>query len=166
MTVWYAVHTHAREENKALFNLQRQGYGAYLPQYLKMRSHARRIEQVPAPLFPRYLFVLVDKARQNLSAIRSTFGVSHLVSIGAEPLPVPSHIISGIKARENDKGFVAFNDAAGFVRGDVVRIVDGPMSDQSVIFDCLVDSERVQVLLDLLGRQIRARLPRYAVAAP
>ena len=32
----------------------------YLPRYLKRRRHARRVDIVAAPLFPRYLFVAID----------------------------------------------------------------------------------------------------------
>ncbi len=61
MTFWYAVHTHSRSEQKALAHLARQGFSAYLPQFLKQRSHARCRDWVPAPLFPRYLFVAFDR---------------------------------------------------------------------------------------------------------
>ena len=60
MDFWYVVHTHPRGESLAFVNLQRQGLEAFLPQYLKRRRHARRTQWVPAPLFPRYLFVKMD----------------------------------------------------------------------------------------------------------
>ncbi len=60
MKRWYVVHTHTRGERLAMVNLRRQGLDTYLPQYLKRRRHARRTEWIPAPLFPRYLFVAMD----------------------------------------------------------------------------------------------------------
>ena len=63
---WYVVHTHPRAEAKALLNLDRQGFSCYLPRYLKRRRHARRLETVAAPLFPRYLFVALDLASSTL----------------------------------------------------------------------------------------------------
>jgi transcriptional antiterminator RfaH len=162
---WYAVHTHAREELKALANLRRQGYVAYLPRYLKLRRHARRIEKIAAPLFPRYLFALVDESRQSWSAIRNTFGVSQIVCNGNQPVPVSERIIDAIRGRENESGLVALNDTGGFSSGDALRIVDGPMCDQDAIFDCMTDENRVTVMLNLLGRSIRATLPLDAVAA-
>jgi transcriptional antiterminator RfaH len=79
---WYVVHTHPRAEAKALLNLDRQGFSCYLPRYLKRRRHARRLETVAAPLFPRYLFVALDLACQRWWSIRSTFGVADLVFNG------------------------------------------------------------------------------------
>ena len=64
---WYVVQTHPHAEQKASLNLARQGYGVYLPRYLKRRRHARRVETVAAPLFPRYMFVAVDRAVQQMA---------------------------------------------------------------------------------------------------
>ncbi len=74
----YVVQTQPHCENKAMIHLARQGFGAYLPRYLKRRRHARRIEIVPAPLFPRYLFVEIDIGAQRWRSIYSTVGVSVL----------------------------------------------------------------------------------------
>ena len=57
---WYVVQTQANAEHKAVAHLGRQGFTTYLPRYLKRRRHARRVDIVPRPLFPRYLFVSID----------------------------------------------------------------------------------------------------------
>jgi transcriptional antiterminator RfaH len=72
MKQWYVVNTKAREETKALFNLKRQGFNPYLPQYKKTRRHARRTDTVLAPLFPKYLFVKFDLDMENWSWFLST----------------------------------------------------------------------------------------------
>ncbi|MGD9769432.1 MAG: transcription termination/antitermination NusG family protein, partial [Pseudolabrys sp.] len=56
---WYAVQSQPNAENKAVAHLARQGFETYLPRYLKRRRHARRVETVAAPLFPRYLLVAI-----------------------------------------------------------------------------------------------------------
>ena len=60
MKAWYAVYTHARMEKWARSNLWERGFEAYLPVYHKERRHARKVDWVAAPLFPRYLFVRAD----------------------------------------------------------------------------------------------------------
>ena len=75
MTYWCAVQTHVRSEDKAAFHLRRQGYDVFLPKHLKRRKHARRVDWVPAPLFPRYLFVGIDPETTPWGVIRSTIGV-------------------------------------------------------------------------------------------
>ena len=162
---WYAVHTHVAAEAKAASHLERQGFSVYLPRYLRRRSHARRIERVPRPLFPRYLFVSLNLEAPGWRAVRSTIGVLRLVSEGDHPLPLPERVIASVRAREDAAGMIALGDAAGLKSGDRVRIVDGPMADCVGLFDSATDQERVVVLLDLLGRQVRARVAATAVTA-
>jgi transcriptional antiterminator RfaH len=165
MNQWVAVHTQPRAEDKAAFHLGRQGFAVFLPKYLKRRSHARRIDWVPAPLFPRYLFVALDPERSRWRAIRSTVGVSELVCNGDRPAVVPDEVIAEIRARQDEKGLVAVARAAPFAPGERVEVTAGPMRTVSGIFECMSDEERVIVLLDLLGRQVRVSLPLAAVDA-
>ena len=66
---WYLIHSHPHAEAKASQHLQRQGFEIYIPRYLKQRRHARRIEKIPAPLFPSYLFVAIDMSSQRWLSI-------------------------------------------------------------------------------------------------
>ena len=78
---WYVVHTRPHQERRAEANLLRQGYRAWLPQMERSRRHARRIETVRTPLFPGYLFVELDIAREAWCAINGTFGVRRARSV-------------------------------------------------------------------------------------
>jgi transcriptional antiterminator RfaH len=164
MTYWCAVHTHAQAESKAASHLRRQGFEVFLPRYRKTRRHARRVETVPAPLFPRYLFVALDPTETRWRPILSTVGVSNLVRFGTAPAAVPTEVIDGIRAREDEEGFVAVTCVADLRAGDRVRIVAGPMSDVDALFECARDNDRVTLLLELLGRRVRVRVPARAVA--
>src|ERR1700736_5521886 len=106
---WYVVQTQVNAEAKAARNLVRQGFEIYLPRYLKRRSHARKIEKVAAPLFPRYLFVQVDMETQRWRSIQSTFGVSRLVTNGSDPAPVEREVLRVLRAKEDQSGFIAMN---------------------------------------------------------
>lgn len=155
---WYVVQTQARAEAKAVFNLRRQGFDAYLPQYLKQRRHARRVDWVPAPLFPRYLFVRLDVDTAQWRPILSTIGVIDLIRHGLEPVAVPDAVVDEIRGRHNDGGFVVIKPADSFRKGERVNIVGGAFADQVGLFDCATDEERVVLLLDLLGRQVRVEV--------
>lgn len=161
---WYIVRTHARAENKAALNLERQGFPTYLPRYLKRRRHARRVEIVPAPLFPRYLFVAIDVASQRWRSIQSTFGVAQLVCNGDDPSAVSAAIVDELRKREDEKGYVQLT-RRGFARGEKIRVVEGVFSACLGLFEGMTDNERVTVLLDLLGRKVRVIMDRDAVAA-
>ena len=165
MTIWCAVQTHVRSEDKAAFHLRRQGYDIFLPKHLKRRKHARRIDWVSVPLFPRYLFVAIEPDTTPWWAIRSTVGVSSLICFGDVPAVVPAHIITEIKARQDEKGLVKIHAGCDFKRGDRVRIVDGPLNDHEGLFESPTDEERVTILLNLMGREVKVRVPLETVYA-
>ena len=160
---WYLVHTLPRAEHKALVHLGHQSFGAYLPRYLAQRYHARRRDWVEKPLFPGYLFVHLDLGRDRWRAVYSTVGVRTLVSAGDRPLAVPPEVIDEIRAREDSRGFVVLGAGCTLRNGDRVRVTEGPFVDIAGFFDSRSDDERVVVLLDLLGRQVKVNVPLRAV---
>ncbi len=162
---WYLVQTQVNGEAKAGQNLLRQGYDIYLPRYLKRRRHARKVDFTAKPLFPRYMFVAIDMATQRWRSIQSTFGVSHLVTNGADPAIVPEGVIHALKAREDEKGFVRIDNRPTFAPGDKVRVLAGAFMDSAGLFSGLADHDRVSILLDMLGRKVRVLLDADMVAA-
>ena len=165
MKRWYVVHTHAKSEAKALNHLLRQGFEAYLPMYLKQRRHARRVDQVSTPLFPRYLFVCLDLEATRWHPIKSTIGVIGLISHGIMPSALPTAIIEEIRRNESESGYLNLHTFQNFKKGDSVQIMMGALCDQVGMFECAEDNERINVLLNLLGREVRISLPAEAVAA-
>ena len=162
---WYVVQAQPNAESKAVVHLERQGFATYLPRYLKRRRHARRVDVVGAPLFPRYLFVEIDMATQRWRSIHSTVGVSQLVCAGDVPTSVPDYVIASLKDREDAHGFIQLARQPSFRRGDKVRVRDGLFSDCLGLYDGMPDRDRIVVLLDLLGRKVRVLLDAEAVTA-
>jgi transcriptional antiterminator RfaH len=162
---WYVVQTQSHAEGKAAAHLIRQGFEAYLPRYLKRRRHARRVETVAAPLFPRYLFISIDIAAQRWRSISSTMGVSRLVCNGDQAAAVAEGVISALKGREGADGLVRLDPPPRFMQGDQVRIVDGVFSACLGLFEGMADCDRVAVLLDLLGRKVRVVVDELSVVA-
>lgn len=162
---WYAVQTKPNQEDKAAFNLRRQGYGVYLPKYRRMRRHARKTERVARPLFSGYLFVAIDAGRQGWRAINSTLGVARLVSAADAPIGVPTAVIDGLRARECEDGCVRLEPQLHLKRGDTVRVDEGPFESFLGLYEGLTEGERALVLVDFLGRKVRALIDPEALAA-
>jgi transcriptional antiterminator RfaH len=162
---WYVVQTHPHAEAKAADHLARQGFAVYLPRYLKRRRHARRIETVAAPLFPRYVFVAIDTATQRWRAVQSTIGVARLVCRGDEPASVADGVVENLKGREGADSFIRLDPRPRFALGEKIRVLDGVFSTCLGIFEGMTDSERVAILLDLLGRKVRVVLDVECVTA-
>ncbi len=165
MRRWFVVHTKPHAEARAHQHLSWQDYEAYLPRYLKRRRHARRTSWVAAPLFPRYLFVRLDPAETGWRPIHSTHGVCDIVRIGDRPAPVPVGVVEDIIARHGIDHHTRLDEPPPFEKGEIVRIHSGALSDAVGSFEQLDDAERVVVLLDMLGREVRVRVPLDSVAA-
>lgn len=162
---WYVVQSHPNAERRAALHLERQGFLTYLPRYLKRRRHARRLEIVPAPLFPRYLFVGIDLEVQRWRSVFSTVGVSRLVCNGDRPTAVPDQVIEGLRVREDADGFVRLDERPRFRPGDKIRFLDGTFADCLGLYVGMRDHDRVAILLDLLGRKVRVTVDVGSVAA-
>lgn len=165
MKRWFVVHTRPNAETRALDNLRRQGFETFLPRHKRRRAHARRVDVVERPLFPRYLFVAFDLVGAPWRSILGTFGVSDLIRRGDVPTPVPEGVVEALRAGVDAAAFDELEPAARMRAGDAVRVLAGPFADLIGRFQALADTDRVVVLFDLLGREVRATLSTRAVAA-
>ena len=161
---WYAVYTQARMEKWARSNLWERGFEVYLPQYRKQRRHARKIDWVSAPLFPRYLFVAADGRAPGRRSINSAPGVAGLVSFGEWPATVSDAIIQAIRDREDEAGHVRLVDTNTLSPGEQVRLHSGAMAEHTGLFERRDDAGRVVILLNLLGREVRVKVPADSIA--
>lgn len=162
---WYVAKTRPAAEVKAQIQLERQGFKVYLPRYLRRVSHARRISWQPRPLFPSYLFVTMSPEQQRWRAINSTIGVSHLICDERGPVQVPPGIVEDLQQGEDERGLVLTGRKVPFEKGAEVQVMSGPFADHTGRFECATDDERVVILLDLLGRQVRTKVKLDAITA-
>jgi transcription elongation factor/antiterminator RfaH len=159
---WFLAHTLPKSEWRAELHLGAQGFRTYLPQIQKTIRHARQLKTVRAPLFPRYLFVILDLERDRWLSVRSTFGVSHLI-VGGEgrPVPVPVGIVESLIER-SEANLMRLD--SGLVKGQDVRILSGPFADFVGTLERLDAAGRVQVLLEMMGTAVPVTLHRSALA--
>jgi transcriptional antiterminator RfaH len=156
---WYVCYTCQHKEAKAEGELNKRGFETFLPCYRKQRKHARRVDTVSAPLFPRYVFVSFD-TNTPWRAINSAPGISRLICNGDDtPVPVPFGIVEALKSR----GVIKLD--APLHTGDKVRVVGGVFESFVGLFEGLDERERIAVLLDVLGRKVRVTLDANLVAA-
>jgi transcriptional antiterminator RfaH len=155
---WYVVHTKPRQESRALLNLESQGYECYLPQFTKQKLYAGAIELAQEPLFPRYLFIRLDSTQSGKSwgPIRSTLGVSRLVTFGTEPARVDSVLIDLLKQHSQNT-----DDAPTklYHSGERLLITEGAFAGLSAIFQMDDGESRAMVLIELLSKPTRLTLP-------
>jgi transcriptional antiterminator RfaH len=165
MKRWYVIHTLPKGEEKALQHLQQQGYEAFLPRFHKTRRHARKMEVVIAPLFPRYMFVRFDAENEPWLAINSTRGVAYLVRQKGCPMPVPMGVIEELMHRADVKEVVPLSSLELFEAGATLEILEGAFAGHTGTFEKMSDSERVQLLLNVLGREVKIAVSLHSVMA-
>ena len=154
---WYLVVTKPQSEFKAQENLSRQGYETYLPLVQTSRRRNGKIVNRTEALFPRYLFIYLDKETDNWAPIRSTIGVAGLVRFGGMPAVVPENMIANLKNNENEFGLQSF-EKKELKQGDKFEIVDGPFEGYKAIYQKMKSTERVSVLLDIVGKNTQVTL--------
>lgn len=159
---WYLVYTKSRQEALAQENLVRQGYAVYLPLVRLMRKRQGRQVATIEPLFPRYLFIHLNTQSDNWGPIRSTFGVASLVRFGSEPAKVPDAFVSHLKAEEGHEGLHEWAEPKVTV-GDRMRVTEGPLKGYEGILLAQSGQDRVMLLLDMLGKEVRTHLSPYKI---
>jgi transcriptional antiterminator RfaH len=160
---WFCVHTRPQREKQVVEQLSTLfGVEVYFPR-LRLQKTIRRVRrQVTEPLFPRYLFCRFELA-SNYRAVRYAHDVIDLVSFGPQPAVVSEQLISDLKSWVGEDSLVTA--VPMFSCGDRVQIVDGPMQGlQAVILEGRSDSERVAVLLSILGCEARLSIDRRQLA--
>ncbi len=154
---WYLVYSKPRQEIVARMQLERQGYQTYLPMLRTPRRRLGKRTIKIEPMFPRYLFIRLNKNTDNWAPIRSTVGVSNLVRFGMEPAPVPDDLIAVIRDRDDHSG-VQDVPLHEFRPGQMIRIEEGPFTGYEGIFVATTSRERVMVLLDIVGTSARTQI--------
>jgi len=159
---WFLVHTQPKSEHKAELHLGAQGFRTYLPVFEKTVRHARKLKTVRAPVFPRYLFVILDLERDRWLCVRSTIGVSRLITTqDGQPVPVPIGVVESLIER-SDENLTRLD--VGLTTGQRVRVLTGPFADFVGTLARLDGAGRVQLLLELMGTAVPVSLHRSALA--
>lgn len=154
---WYLVVTKPQSEFKAQENLLRQGYEVYLPLMQNTRRRNGKNVKRTEAFFPRYLFISLDKETDNWSPIRSTIGVAGMVRFGGMPAEVPSTLIDNLKNNEDEFG-LQLTQKKELKQGDKVEIINGPFEGYKAVYQKTKSTDRVSVLLDIVGKNTQVTL--------
>ena len=151
---WYVIHTKPRQEQRALLNLEQQGYECYLPILPTEKLRQGALSLIEEPLFPRYLFIRLDVSQsgQSWAPIRSTLGVSRLVTFGTDPAKVDADLISTLRTQNSS---ARQNPQRMFNVNDQVQIISGPFAGLEAVYQMQDGESRAMVLIQFLSKPIR-----------
>ena len=150
---WYLLYTKARHEDQVASRLSQAGYEVLNPKLEERRFYRGKPQNVVAPLFPRYVFVRLDYARDYRNAKYSR-GVVSIVGTPETPTVVDETIIETIRARLQEDGRTIL-PPPDLRPGDEVEIHGGPFAGLTGIFmKPMKGVERVSVLLKAIHARV------------
>ena len=153
---WIVARSKPNRELYARDNIERQGYECYVPRFAEAITGRVKV------LFPGYLFVFSHNGQWIF--LQSTYGILTVVRASLSPASVPLSEIEYLKDRETRTGLI-FLPQERFVKGNVVRIKHGPFVNFTGLYDGMSTKNRVNILLDVLGKQNRVQIEeRYLEA--
>jgi transcriptional antiterminator RfaH len=161
---WYLAYTKPKQESVALFNLERQGFEAYLPLFKKFKKTEQGPVALFEPMFPRYILFRPSRPEQSISAVRSTKGVSTIVRFGFEPALLHDDLVQRIRQMEQLRDQATIEELNQLKVGQKVRLKHTALGDIEGLVQN-VSSKRVAVLLEILGRPTVVQLDHHQVEA-
>ena len=156
---WYCVHSKPKSEHLAAAAIRAvdAGIETFCPRIRFQRSTSRGKVWFVEALFPSYFFARFDLAL-SLRAVKHANHVIGVVGFGGKPVPLEEQVISDLRAEM--QGAELREVRYGIRVGDTVQVAEGPMRGLTGIVESIAGgAERVQVLLEFLGRQSIVEVP-------
>lgn len=155
---WYVAQTKPSCEFLAQRELKQQGFAVFLPLIEVDRFRGRVGEE---PRFRGYIFVALDREDDPWEKVNYTRGVRELL-FKETPLPLPLGFVEALTHVEKRVPEIDL-----FVRTmrpgvTTLRVIEGPFESYLGRFQGVEDAN-VQVLLNLLGRDVMVRLAPHQV---
>lgn len=148
---WFAVQAKPFRENLAAASVAKLEVEAFLPKIKQEQSVCGVPRSVSKPLFTGYFFARFSPL-PLLEAIRHARGVLRVVGTSRFPIPLDEQIISDLRARVEEDGFVKLKPPA-LERGDRVCIDEGPWQGTIGRFEQeWNDGRRVMILLEAIHK--------------
>lgn len=155
---WYLAQLKPGGLARARLNLARQEHPTFMPMREVTERRREGLRRAARPLFPGYLFVRITPDRPRWRAINSTYGVSRLVALqGNCPSQVPAPLMAALFGRCDGETWSP--DAETFAPGTKVRLVAGPFARSLATIAAVPEAERVYVLMEMMGQQVRTAVP-------
>ena len=158
---WFCVMAEPSRERLAQRSLQAEDIQAFLPLARDMTPSRGEFLR---PLFPGYLFALLDLAKPGWGVALRSPGVAQVLGDGTKPLPLAPGFVEGMLRAASKEGWVRdlTPELLALSEGDDVLIAAGPFAGHRG--EVLWSSEhRVRLLFRLFGASRDLTLARSEV---
>jgi len=152
-SVWACIRTHPKHEHIAAAQLSHvSGVEVFNPQLRLERQTRRGRMRSTESLFVNYLFARFV-IETTLERVRYTPSVKTVLQFGDRIATIPDAVIQELRQTLLENANTVFTDAP--LEGDEAEISNGPFQgEKGIIVRVLPARERVEILLDVLGRPL------------
>ena len=163
---WVVGQVKSNAEQYAADNIARQGFDYYLPMTAELIAFGKQHVVVGRPLFKGYIFVDVEHRRwQSLLSTRGLWGLIGVSQNQAHPSMLPDGAVEEMRRREDAEGLVRLPQRLVYHKGQQVRITSGHFKERKGIYQGMSTKERVEILLDYLGRKTSVLIAQDLIEA-
>ena len=168
---WYIVHTYSGHENKVKKSLHQriQSLGfedrifeIIVPVRNTIKVSQGKKETVKEKIFPGYVLIRMILDDESWLLVRTTQGVTAFIGAGNKPTPISEKEVEAIEK------FMKLEEPlykTAFIKGEAVKIVDGPFSDFLGAVDEIDETKgKLKVLVSIFGRETPVELDFLQVA--
>lgn len=163
---WYVLHTYSGREAKVRDTIERlirssgmeDSFGKVLvaiEEVAEMKKGKKTVSK--RKLFPSYILIEMEMTDETWSLVENVPGVTHFVSGGNRPVPIPTKDVDRILGRmEKTEGIIP---EVPFTIGEHVSVIDGPFSEFTGIVDEITPEKgKLKVLVSIFGRETPVEL--------
>jgi len=168
---WYIVHTYAGHENKVAKSLRQRVeamgfedrvFDVLIPMRETIKVSQGKKENVQEKIFPGYILVKMVLDDESWLLVRTTAGVTAFIGVGNKPTPISEKEVEAIQK------FMEMKEPlykTAFVKGEAVKIIDGPFADFLGTVDDLDEAKgKIKVLVSIFGRETPVELDFLQIA--
>ncbi len=162
---WYIVHTYSGFENKVrqsilerarAQSLQEKVEEVVVPTRDVVELKKGKRKKVSKKVFPGYILVKMILDDETWYLIKNTPRVTGFLGSGKHPTPVPEEEVNAVVQRLSTAGAKSDKE---FVKGDYVKVVDGPFENFTGVVDELnSEKQKVRVMVSIFGRSTPVEL--------
>ena len=159
---WYCARTKPKHEHIVAAGLKRHlNLEVFHPRLRIERPTRRGVVRVVEPLFPCYVFVRCN-IDECLDGVRYVNGVSSLVHFGQKIPIVPDQVVEELRQCFESQEPMEVEDRLS--EGAEVTVAEGAFQGfNGIVLRVLPAKQRVQILLDFLGRTTLAEVDRKSL---
>lgn len=153
---WFVFATEPGREKLADASIRATGLPVFVPYEKRIRRVRNRRQVQEYALFTGYGFVQFDINLDHWGSVVDAKGVVDLLRMNRVPVPVSDTVVDGLRVAD-EAG--VFDHTAPPKAGTAVQVSDGPFAELMGKVKRARAADRMDVLLDFLGKQITATIP-------